>query len=470
MKLRDFENIARRLLYDDQENVEVHDIIVKIRKRRRNWVLIYLFSIPLLVGVASLVYVQSMKHKEDLREKQLIKEYSFYQSAKQNGNLQKTTDEPIYLSSEDFDDSKNVETETSNSASSLIAKNEINLHNPIATPGRYNVMTEPLGSTFVLQELQYEKLYSWWESRNKRYESHLGISEDQVVENEGKLQTNEIIRHSFNHVSFLQAHKTELILLNRGHITIESNHPTFVNHPRWLFEISISGGPVFPVKKLFSKHTAEKEIVEKRMDAEASLTGLQLNSLLKISRTYLPVYLRTGCSYITFQEQLDLNETSVTHDTLQALLAVTISEQGDTISELLGNVVRQTEISRYGKVHYRVSQFDFPLLVGMEKRWKSWYGAVEGGVTVNLSTDVEGTILSQGGNFQDLEQSKIFKRNVGTGYLGRVIFGHFTGQHTKLTLSAAIKHFPGNYSSQEQNFKQRYTFYDLNLNLAYLIN
>ena len=70
-------------------------------------------------------------------------------------------------------------------------------------------------------------------------------------------------------------------------------------------------------------------------------------------------------------------------DTTQGIISVTVSQTGDTITYIYGDIIQERKISGNKTKYYSISLLDLPMAIGAEKRFGSWFAGVEAGLSLN---------------------------------------------------------------------------------------
>jgi len=155
-------------------------------------------------------------------------------------------------------------------------------------------------------------------------------------------------------------------------------------------------------------------------------------------------------------------------DTTQGIISVTVSQTGDTITYIYGDIIQDRKISGNKTRHYSISMLDIPISAGVEKRYGRWSAGVEGGLVFNVSMKSSGSILASDTSFVNLDiSSNHFKSSLGLSYFGGIHIGRDFHKAGRLFLAARARYIPESFSSDQNRIRQTYHFIGLNLGYVY---
>lgn len=244
--------------------------------------------------------------------------------------------------------------------------------------------------------------------------------------------------------------------------------PTFSNNGKLYLEIIPEVGVFLPIKKLENKSTEVNNVFNQRNSGEKSLEGINAGLYLKLSKEKSPFYIKAGLSWSRLSEKMPLTYSYTRKDTTQGIISVTVSQTGDTITYIYGDIIQERKISGNKTKHYSISMVDLPMAIGAEKRFGSWFAGVEAGLSLNISMKSAGNILVSDTSFTAIDAPiEYFKQSVGLSYFGGVHIGKEFNNAGRLFLAARARFIPDSFSTDQNRIRQSYHFVGLNVGYVY---
>lgn len=240
----------------------------------------------------------------------------------------------------------------------------------------------------------------------------------------------------------------------------------FGNYHTWRLDIIPEIGMFRPIKSLQSLGMLPNEAVDIRRENERSLEGIQLGVYGRLTHNYTNLYFQIGGTYTRLSERLTRDYSYIRTDTTTGIISLTVSQSGDTITTIYGDIYTQTEVSGSDRVHHYHNVLDIPLMVGYDFDARIFNVGIEAGVSLNLYLLSRGRILNNQLSFDDVTVNNPFRANLGLTYLGGLNVSRRLGRGSAY-LSLRYRHTPASYSSDESNFQQFYN--QVGLNLGYII-
>lgn len=211
-------------------------------------------------------------------------------------------------------------------------------------------------------------------------------------------------------------------LLNSAHkekINRDVQCPTFRKNRSMKLSLIPEIGYFKPFKSLTSETAVPSETFELRKADEKSLEGLQAALYARLQRPGSNWGISTGLQYTRLSEQMNLAYSYIRRDTSQGIISVTVSQTGDTITTIYGDIISETRVTGTTKAHYYLSTFDIPLSVFFEKDFNSFAIGGEAGVYFNLALASKGKILNTANDFIDVKSAAAFRSSIGvSGFAG----------------------------------------------------
>ena len=239
--------------------------------------------------------------------------------------------------------------------------------------------------------------------------------------------------------------------------------PDFSNKSKAYLEIIPEVGAFLPLKTLEQTASEPSNVFALRKKDEHSLEGINVGLYARLRKTKMPFYLSAGLSWSRLTEKMNLNYSYTRMDTTQGIISITKSQNGDTITVIYGDIIREKKISGYKIRHHNFTLLDIPVALGYEKQRGDWSLGVEGGISFNLNMSSRGQILATDTSFVGTDVSpRPFRSNVGLSYFGGVLAGRRLGNGHRVYLAARFRYLPTVFSSDDSPVRQSYSFAGLN--------
>ncbi len=240
-----------------------------------------------------------------------------------------------------------------------------------------------------------------------------------------------------------------------------------INKSRLNIEILADAGYFLPLKSFQDNSIEVNEVNQLRRVHEKSREGYHAGIYAKFSNAKWPVYVQAGLSqdHITERMKLEYNYTRM--DTTQGIISITTSENGDTITAIIGDIITETEVSGRKIKHYRLRTIDVPVTVGYSLPLNRFTLDIEGGVLFNLGMRNTGSILADQNNFDDVEVMTPFKSRIGISYLGGISLGYHLTPRSKLYLNTKFRIIPDEFNRINNSLIQKYNLAGLNVGYGY---
>jgi len=299
--------------------------------------------------------------------------------------------------------------------------------------------------------------------KEERNEVPISMHESNVVEMAHR-ETNLTTTLKTKQVLPLHAYQNKLPFISRDKIVC----PTFSNNGKLYLEIIPEVGAFLPIKKLENNSTEPNSVFNQRNTDEKSLEGVNAGLYMRLSKEKSPFYIKAGLSWSRLSEKMPLTYSYTRKDTTQGIISVTVSQTGDTITYIYGDIIQERKISGNKTKHYSISMLDLPLSIGAEKRFGSWFAGVEAGLILNISMKSSGNLLVSDTSFAAINTPiEYFKRSVGLSYFGGIHVGKEFNNAGRLFLAARARFIPDSFSTDQNRIRQSYHFIGLNVGYVY---
>ncbi|MBK7787046.1 MAG: hypothetical protein IPN73_05765 [Saprospiraceae bacterium] len=244
---------------------------------------------------------------------------------------------------------------------------------------------------------------------------------------------------------------------NRVTLNREVECPTFRKNRTMKLSLIPEVGYFRPFKKLSPESNPAPETYSLRNESEKSLEGLQAALYARLQRPGSNWGVSTGFHYSRLTERMNLQYTYLKSDTTQGIISITVSQTGDTITTIYGDIITQTRVTGTTKSHYTLSTFDIPLSLFYEKDFESWSLGAEAGAYFNLALVSKGNILSSVNGFVDVKTAAAFKPSLGVSGFASVYVKKAMGPGN-LFLALRGRFIPSAFNSQGYGTVQKYQF------------
>lgn len=245
--------------------------------------------------------------------------------------------------------------------------------------------------------------------------------------------------------------------------------PDFKKKSSFLLEMRPEAGYFFPLKTLGYTGSEPNELYVLRQKNEKTLEGLQAGLSLVLKKDNTPFYLRLGGMYSRHSERMNLSYSYERSDTTQGIISITKSQNGDTLTVIMGDIINSTTFEGTSVVHHSFRRWDIPVAIGYERRKKNWTLGVELGLQMNVSLIKEGRILASENSFTHTHNNNSFKSRLKPGFFGDVHVGYKV--HPRWMPYMALRYIPqaSAYTSGSAPVSQTYRQLGANLGISYLI-
>lgn len=195
--------------------------------------------------------------------------------------------------------------------------------------------------------------------------------------------------------------------------------PTFRKNRSMKLSLIPEIGYFKPFKSLSAEAGVPSETFDLRKKDEKSLEGIQAALYARLQRPGANWGVSTGLQYTRLSEQMNLAYSFIRRDTTQGIISVTVSQTGDTITTIYGDIISETRVTGTTKAHYYLNTFDIPLSLFFEKDFESFAIGGEAGVYFNLALASKGKILNTANDFIDVKSAAAFRSSIGvSGFAG----------------------------------------------------
>jgi len=447
MEYNKFERQIANTLRQDEVGLDINALINGIhgnKKKDRKWMLLWFFVIGSIFIASGLMYMSSGQ----LQSKSIV-------NVKEN-----STSVPTKESNQS--ESESIENQSINT--------NINPENKQFTSSLDNLADYNTKGLTKIKSL-YKKVNS--QSLTQTKTSTLNqISKEALVEKQTTsfdVQTSESnITRNINDISLLSNLSANVLFDRPKVVTDKVVCPTFSSRHKWYIELIPEIGYFRPLKTLENTTGEQNSVFDLRNKNEKTLEGIQAALYLQLRKQKSPLYLKAGLSYARLTEKMQLDYSYTKLDTSRGIISVTVSQTGDTVTTIIGDIVTEKTLSGKKVAHHSFSLYDIPIAIGYEKKMGPWSFGIEGGVMLNLSMQASGSTLVSDTSFVSVDASpNQYRTNVGLSYFGGLNVGRDFHRIGRIYLAARARFIPATFTTDAQRFRQSYNFAGLHLGYVY---
>lgn len=447
MEYNKFERQIANTLRQDEVSLDINALIDGIhgnKKKDRKWMLLWFFVIGSILMASGLVYLSSGQLQGgsivDVKENsKAIATSGPNESLIQN----------IQNQEDIFSDTHNENNQLNSESSNVLANtNSILKSKSVYKKGKTRSTVQ--GSSSLKSPLSTTNFIEQQNTSSDIFES-----EQEIVRT-----TNDL-----NPLSNLSSN----VLFDRPQVVTDKVVcPTFSSRHRWYIELIPEIGYFRPLKTLENTTGEQNNVFDLRNKNEKTLEGIQAALYLQLRKQKSPFYLKAGLSYARLSEKMQLDYSYTKLDTSRGIISVTVSQTGDTVTTIIGDIVTESKLSGKKVAHHSFSLYDIPVAIGYEKKMGMWSFGIEGGVMLNLSMQASGSTLVSDTSFVSVDTSpNQYRTNVGLSYFGGLNIGRDFHRIGRIYLSARARFIPNTFTADAQRFRQSYNFVGFHLGYVY---
>ena len=233
----------------------------------------------------------------------------------------------------------------------------------------------------------------------------------------------------------------------------------------WLLGVEIGLGKPF---RLFEYTDAKQsEVFEIRDKNENPLEALHSAVFAKVISNRIPFFGKAGISYDRITEQLKYKYSYVTKDTTHGIISITQSQNGDTLTVIKGDIIKDITVERNLQQHYYFHLIDIPFSVGYAYRLNGIDLEAEVGASLNIRMFGTGKILTDKNTISSLKDLNLFKKEIGISYFGGFNMLMNVSYRGQMYAGLRFKYFPKTFSNGNNQIKQNYSLSGLNIGFLY---
>lgn len=447
MEYNKFERQIANTLRQDEVELDINALIVGIhgeKKKDRKWFLLWFFMIGSILVASGVVYVSSnhTQAESNVDAKENSKSVALSGS---NHSLTQTSQ-----------NQKDIFTSTHNNNNQLTATSSNILDNKNTNSLLKSKSLNKKGKT--QSTVQHN-------SSSKSALATTNFTEQQNTSSDIQESKPEITR-TINDMNLLSNLSSNIIFDRPQVVTDKVVCPTFSSRHRWYIELIPEIGYFRPLKTLENSTGEQNSVFDLRNKNEKTLEGIQAALYLQLRKQKSPFYLKAGLSYARLTEKMQLDYCYTKLDTTRGIISVTVSQTGDTVTTIIGDIITESRLSGKKVAHHSFSLYDIPVAIGYEKKMGRWSFSIEGGVMLNLSMQASGSTLVSDTSFASVAPNQ-YRTNVGLSYFGGLSVGRDFNRLGRIYLATRARFIPNTFTTDAQRFRQSYNFVGLHLGYVY---
>ena len=233
----------------------------------------------------------------------------------------------------------------------------------------------------------------------------------------------------------------------------------------WLLGVEI--GLLKPFKSLSNKNAEPNLVFDVRKEHEKPLEGLQAAIFTKVIREDIPFFMKLGVSYTRITDRLKYKYSYIEHDTIQGIISITKSENGDTLTVIYGDIIRDITIDRNISQHYYFHLIDIPLTLGYRFGFKGFSLEAELGAMFNIRTGTTGNILNAPNTIVPVKDVNLFRTRLGFSYFAGLNIVFPVSHKGEMFASARFRYIPNQFSLSDNPIKQNYSLAGFHIGYMY---
>lgn len=238
--------------------------------------------------------------------------------------------------------------------------------------------------------------------------------------------------------------------------------PSFNKNP-WIVELGTVMGVSNPVKRFSINPEEINPALTSRAENEKSLEGLDLEFFLSAKRKRWPVFLKSGVAYSRWTEQMRQEENYTEIDTVQGIVSATVSQTGDTITYIYGDIFIEKDIQINRKIHYYINRVSIPLSIVYEKEFgKANAFQAELGASFNIRTFSVGSVYESENTFTPVNVGGFFNTLTGVSYFTKLHYRRYITDKFFLGAQGYFHFLPAEFSNHT-SFSQKYNNYGVGI-------
>lgn len=244
--------------------------------------------------------------------------------------------------------------------------------------------------------------------------------------------------------------------------------PSFAKKSNIQFSFIPEVGYFRPLKSLANNVGENPLVYDLRNKNEKSLEGLQAALYLQVQKKSSPLYFRAGINYAQMTEKMSLQYTYTQRDTSIGIISITVSQTGDTITTIYGEIITETQKKGTKVGHHKFQLWDIPVSIGYEKRFAGFNLGAEVGASFNVSMSASGKLLENSIGFKEIAFDSPYKSKLGINYFGSVFISKEVLENQSVYAALRGRYIPEYFTNSGAPITEKYSL--VGLHIGYKIN
>jgi hypothetical protein len=199
-----------------------------------------------------------------------------------------------------------------------------------------------------------------------------------------------------------------------------------------------------------------------RNEAPLEFVAAQLRLSLQFSSGW---FLTSGLSFTQVHERFSINRIRTEEEWVNYISEIFIDEAGDSIFTYSTALSTTTYTERINHIN-RYSLVDIPVAAGYGRDFGPWNLGFEAGILLNLGLTSRGTMLNNEDVVLDIEDSNMFRAQIGLSYSAGLRIGYHLSSQTMVYLQPGLRYIPGSFTDSAIQ-RQTYTLYGVQAGVAF---
>jgi hypothetical protein len=472
MNYRNFEQNIKDKLYDDEADLDVNQFILDLHKKEKKSRkgLFFLLSTLGLISIGFILFSwNKYSAKNVIKSSPEEMSSSFYNGKNENLKVSQSEASSQLISISETESTPVFASQTTNNS------NTSNINNTKIPTLNSTIKSLPK-NTKTSQEstIQKEVLTPRVPSSIVGNYATSAVSSNEndnaANQNESEFATStsdKIINTEVQFLSPLALVQPKALIYSNVSIIGSKNKevvcPSFAKTNPLVFSVIPEFGYFRPLKQMTSIDN-EQSVFNLRKNNEETLEGLQAALYLQVENKNYPIYIRSGLHYAQFTEKMNLSYNYTEMDTTQGIISITVSQTGDTITTIYGDIVTSKTLTGLKVAHHKFEMVDIPIAIGYEKDFGSFKIGGELGASFNVSLSSTGKLLENTVDFKTLTSTNSpYKTKLGINYFGSVFISKDILANQNIYLALRGRMIPSTFTNVGESIKENYTMVGLHL-------
>jgi hypothetical protein len=492
MNYRNFEKNIKDKLYNTEADLDINQFILELNKKKQKTSKTPFLSLILLATLclataffllgkySNQLVANNDSHNSNLGKSINSNQTSFDKNTHQNQTFAKLEQEASHTQSQQSlnpSDQTITTTKAINPTHTNININASNADHQKLSVIKENNPTQNRNSSAQGLEYNKESILNPKDINTNINQEAISIESDKLaIENNvaNALESNNSTREISlkNILTDLPLRNQKLIYNSLVNIALaytkDVQCPSFAKKSNIQFSFIPEVGYFRPLKSLANNAGENPVVYELRNKNEKTLEGLQAALYLQVQKKSSPIYFRAGINYAQMTEKMSLQYIYTVRDTSIGVISITVSQTGDTITTIYGEIITETQKKGTKIGHHKFELWDIPVSIGYEKRLVGFNLGAEIGASFNVSMSASGKLLENSIGFKDLAIDSPYKSKLGVNYFGSLFISKEILENQSVYAALRGRFIPGYFTNTGAPITEKYSM--VGLHIGYKIN